>query len=429
MESNVKKSDLVLTDDKVAKMAEYAISAYFNMSHVSDSYDEFLSYVTASNNISEINSTDFKKFFNVRVVLDYMIDQNINISNMPKEELSLTIKEASKTVVSNLRKVANKTTLVKDVNDESELTSEFVINTLNENMVSILSSIYNAYRNNGIPYYIQINRGVLMNRKDTISVKTTDKLLDDTLDILNKVMNKYGDYCLEPMPLSVDLGNFGYIDLKSDYIHTVYNELMVVIDELLTSNGIIANNPNEKVNALNELLLKDPEIKSKLLFNLTGILKNRLLPKNEEEMVIETKPPVVSFEDAVDLTTDEINSILAESNKTHFEEVPRIDRAMKYEKYVDEISSLNKKMIGPNETETTLLDYLESEDVLNRIPDEAIITLEEGQTMTGEEFIRNKIVPYALEVGNSNIDMIMNAYGAKIKNQQEKVGFLSKIFK
>ena len=57
-----------------------------------------------------------------------------------------------------------------------------------------------------------------------------------------------------------------------------------------------------------------------------------------------------------------------------------------------------------------------------------VMTLQtENGKKSGEEFIRECVIPYALNKTDNDLDSIMSAYGAKIV--KEKTGILSRLFR
>lgn len=125
------------------------------------------------------------------------------------------------------------------------------------------------------------------------------------------------------------------------------------------------------------------------------------------------------------LTNEELDAIL--DNAAEIEQQKRAfnDRAKKYQSIVSESNVLNTKLIYNGE-EISLLDYLDKIDVLNKIPVDATISTENGKK-SGEEFIRECVIPYALNKTDNDLDSIMSAYGAKIV--KEKTGILSRLFR
>ena len=125
------------------------------------------------------------------------------------------------------------------------------------------------------------------------------------------------------------------------------------------------------------------------------------------------------------LTNEELDAIL--DNAAEIEQQKRAfnDRAKKYQSIVSESNLLNTKLIYNGE-EISLLDYLDKIDVLNKIPVDATISTENGKK-SGEEFIRECVIPYALNKTDNDLDSIMSAYGAKIV--KEKTGILSRLFR
>lgn len=125
------------------------------------------------------------------------------------------------------------------------------------------------------------------------------------------------------------------------------------------------------------------------------------------------------------LTNEELDAILDNAAEIEQQKREFNERAKKYQSIVSESNSLNTKLIYNGE-EISLLDYLDKIDVLNKIPVDATISTENGKK-SGEEFIRECVIPYALNKTDNDLDSIMSAYGAKIV--KEKTGILSRLFR
>lgn len=125
------------------------------------------------------------------------------------------------------------------------------------------------------------------------------------------------------------------------------------------------------------------------------------------------------------LTNEELDAILDNAAEIEQQKREFNERAKKYQSIVSESNLLNTKLIYNGE-EISLLDYLDKIDVLNKIPVDATISTENGKK-SGEEFIRECVIPYALNKTDSDLDSIMSAYGAKIV--KEKTGILSRLFR
>lgn len=125
------------------------------------------------------------------------------------------------------------------------------------------------------------------------------------------------------------------------------------------------------------------------------------------------------------LTNEELDAILDNAAEIEQQKREFNDRAKKYQSIVSESNLLNTKLIYNGE-EISLLDYLDKIDVLNKIPVDATISTENGKK-SGEEFIRECVIPYALNKTDNDLDSIMSAYGAKIV--KEKTGILSRLFR
>ena len=125
------------------------------------------------------------------------------------------------------------------------------------------------------------------------------------------------------------------------------------------------------------------------------------------------------------LTNEELDAILDNAAEIEQQKREFNEKAKKYQSIVSESNLLNTKLIYNGE-EISLLDYLDKIDVLNKIPVDATISTENGKK-SGEEFIRECVIPYALNKTDNDLDSIMSAYGAKIV--KEKTGILSRLFR
>ena len=139
--------------------------------------------------------------------------------------------------------------------------------------------------------------------------------------------------------------------------------------------------------------------------------------KNDSTVTPESEPS--------SLTNEELDAILDNAAEIEQQKRESNERAKKYQSIVSESNFLNTKLIYNGE-EISLLDYLDKIDVLNKIPVDATISTENGKK-SGEEFIRECVIPYALNKTDNDLDSIMSAYGAKIV--KEKTGILSRLFR
>ena len=167
---------------------------------------------------------------------------------------------------------------------------------------------------------------------------------------------------------------------------------------------------------LNTLMPNDDEVKNENNQSITD--KTSTMPSQDVD--ISTPESETSS-----LTSDEIDALLDEGVKKDNDQHEFEERAQKYQPIVSETSFLNTKLIY-NSEQITLLDYLDRIDVLNKIPLDATISTENGKK-SGEEFIRECVIPYALNKTDNDLDSIMTAYGAKIV--KEKTSILSRLFK
>ncbi len=125
------------------------------------------------------------------------------------------------------------------------------------------------------------------------------------------------------------------------------------------------------------------------------------------------------------LTNEELDAILDNAAETELHKRDFAEKAKKYQSIISESEFLNTKLMYNGE-QITLLDYLDKIDVLDKIPVDSTVTTENGKK-SGEEFIRECVIPYALNKTDNDLDSIMTAYGAKIV--KEKNGILSRLFK
>lgn len=167
---------------------------------------------------------------------------------------------------------------------------------------------------------------------------------------------------------------------------------------------------------LNSMMPNDAELKQE---------NNKSIENDSSSVTSQADSTIAPESEPSSLTNEELDAILdnvaeIEQQKREFNE-----RAKKYQSIVSELNLLNTKLIY-NGKEISLLDYLDKIDVLNKIPVDATISTENGKK-SGEEFIRECVIPYALNKTDNDLDSIMSAYGAKIV--KEKTGILSRLFR
>ena len=130
-----------------------------------------------------------------------------------------------------------------------------------------------------------------------------------------------------------------------------------------------------------------------------------------------------------ELSNEDVQSILSnEETMERNNEPERIDVALKYKDVFPAFDTLNQKITYDGH-EMTILDYLEMNEVLNKIALDKMYVDHEGVKLLGSEFIRERIVPYAKEVENTSVDEIISIYGLKEFKKKEKGSFLGKFFK
>lgn len=152
---------------------------------------------------------------------------------------------------------------------------------------------------------------------------------------------------------------------------------------------------------------------------------NQSIENDSSSITSQNDTTVTPESEPSSLTNEELDAIL--DNAAEIEQQKRAfnERAKKYQSIVSESNFLNTKLIYNGE-EISLLDYLDKIDVLNKIPVDATISTENGKK-SGEEFIKECVIPYALNKTDNDLDSIMSAYGAKIV--KEKTGILSRLFR
>ena len=152
---------------------------------------------------------------------------------------------------------------------------------------------------------------------------------------------------------------------------------------------------------------------------------NQSIENNSSSITSQADSTITPESEPSSLTNEELDAILDNASEIEQQKREFNERAKKYQSIVSESNFLNTKLIYNGE-EISLLDYLDKIDVLNKIPVDATISTENGKK-SGEEFIRECVIPYALNKTDNDLDSIMSAYGAKIV--KEKTGILSRLFR
>lgn len=152
---------------------------------------------------------------------------------------------------------------------------------------------------------------------------------------------------------------------------------------------------------------------------------NQSIENDSSSITSQNDTTVTPESEPSSLTNEELDAILDNASEIEQQKREFNERAKKYQSIVSESNFLNTKLIYNGE-EISLLDYLDKIDVLNKIPVDATISTENGKK-SGEEFIRECVIPYALNKTDNDLDSIMSAYGAKIV--KEKTGILSRLFR
>ena len=167
---------------------------------------------------------------------------------------------------------------------------------------------------------------------------------------------------------------------------------------------------------LNSMMPNDAELKQE---------NNKSIENDSSSVTSQADSTIAPESEPSSLTNEELDAILDNAAEIEQQKREFNERTKKYQSIVSELNLLNTKLIYNGE-EISLLDYLDKIDVLNKIPVDATISTENGKK-SGEEFIRECVIPYALNKTDNDLDSIMSAYGAKIV--KEKTGILSRLFR
>ena len=201
-----------------------------------------------------------------------------------------------------------------------------------------------------------------------------------------------------------------------------------------TNADVLVQEPQDSTNPV-ESENKEVDSTDKAIDDfLNSMMPNGTELKQESNQSIENDSSSITSQDDTtvtpesepsSLTNEELDAILDNAAEIEQQKREFNERAKKYQSIVSESNFLNTKLIYNGE-EISLLDYLDKIDVLNKIPVDATISTENGKK-SGEEFIRECVIPYALNKTDNDLDSIMSAYGAKIV--KEKTGILSRLFR
>lgn len=167
---------------------------------------------------------------------------------------------------------------------------------------------------------------------------------------------------------------------------------------------------------LNSMMPNDAELKQE---------NNQSIENDSSSVTSQADSTIAPESEPSSLTNEELDAILDNAAEIEQQKREFNESTKKYQSIVSESNLLNTKLIYNGE-EISLLDYLDKIDVLNKIPVDATISTENGKK-SGEEFIRECVIPYALNKTDNDLDSIMSAYGAKIV--KEKTGILSRLFR
>lgn len=201
-----------------------------------------------------------------------------------------------------------------------------------------------------------------------------------------------------------------------------------------TNADVLAQEPQDSIKPV-ESENKEVDSTDKAIDDfLNSMMPDGAELKQESNQSIESDSSSITYQDDTtvtpesepsSLTNEELDAILDNAAEIEQQKREFNEKAKKYQSIVSESNLLNTKLIYNGE-EISLLDYLDKIDVLNKIPVDATISTENGKK-SGEEFIRECVIPYALNKTDNDLDSIMSAYGAKIV--KEKTGILSRLFR
>ena len=509
------REELVKEDKDINTYIDVALKTYAVMDfNKNEGLKEFNRVVTKSDEVSQINEADLKSFFNLRLAMEYIVDNNIDITHMNKDERTNVEREISSKILSNLRSGKEGYLVVKS-GEVQEVEHTFVLNVSNESLISLLSNVYSNAKRANVPLVMEINSDIKENHKDSLKVSCANKDLEATINVLNSIN---GVNLLPPMNFIKNINNeVGYTNVSRDgktVIEVVYESLIHALDDVIASVSLEPATSDldrfQKIESIkssdakNMIVTKFKEYltNSGLSLNSFGIFENKTIENNMDETVINVKKPEITFEENIlndknatpeitseeiipetpafdvvqgkvpdapitqepvadvvqdvvpevpviqepvanviqdvvpetpvaqdELSDEDVQSILSNEETLERDNASeRIDVALKYKNVFPSIDILNQK-ITYNGEEMTTLDYLEMNDVLNKIAiDKTYVDLE-GVKLLGSEFIRERIVPYAKEVENTSVDEIINVYGLKEFKKKEKGSFLGKLFK
>lgn len=392
---------------------------------------------------SEVNKNDMKNFFNFRLATEYIARKKIDIFSLSESERNSTLENISSEILKTITGVNPDSIVIKDEDlNQNDMDCEYVLNIDNADLISWINSYFTLTGASKIPCYLRMHSDYNRPYVDSLVVGSNEKSRDIVLKTIMLTDEKLGGKILEPGKFLNTYGNIGYTrvyDGDKRLKDKVYESLIKNIDHILgtESQEISDLDRLEKLTSILNESIKEELVSSmsKELLSIDGL---------DEEVVIGVEKPSITFEDDLvkeiqnedasiadeeeKLSDEEINSII-DNSATYEGNNPseRIERAYPYRDLVDNISKLNTKILVDGK-EITLLDYLDEVHILDRIPLNSTVVDREGIRMTGEEFLRNRVIPYALEVPNSTLDGIIDAYGAKIQTKSEKASFLGKIF-
>ena len=475
----ISKEDLTKDTRDINTYIDQALKTYSLMDFSkNDGINEFFRVATMSNDTTSINLADFKRFFNLRLVMEYIISHNIDINHMKKDDRLILEKEISNNVLNDIRSGRKNYFTVKCGNVDL-VDHTFILNMENTDLISALSSVYSLAKKENTSLKLEINRDINSGHKNSLLISCDEKNLDTTINILNSINDIN---VLPPMNFVNNINDeIGYSNTRADgktVIEVVYESLIHALDDVIASvslepaiNDLDRYQKIESIKsneAKNMIVTKFKEylVNSGLSLTTFGVFEDKMLENKMDEIVIDVKKPEITFEENKlseenpkpefsldervseaptfdkiediepikettqdELSDEDVQSILSnEETMERNNEPERIDVALKYKDVFPALDTLNQKITYDGH-EMTILDYLEMNDVLNKIALDKMYVDHEGVKLLGSEFIRERIVPYAKEVENTSVDEIIGIYGLKEVKKKEKGSFLGKFFK
>lgn len=414
------------------------ITNYLNTSIPAVRFDGGYSLLKFLDNKVENNVFEEDKYSSI---IDIIVG-SIKMKNGAIDELVM-----NKTIYSNEKYISIPSAFINATvlnNTSHVFTIKSDISNFQDNIVSIIEALSNT----NYKFHLNISRKTTGGETPFIKIYTNDEYkeqIEQVLLSLNLKTLPQEDY---KVSLNNNIEYAKYINkLESLNIlsKSIIDGIISSIDEFLTINNHLNIDENLinkyrendlKYNAIQELLkyivsldrnfidaLID-RVMHNIMNNpdLTELyeVSNTIEQEEEEERIIKIEPPKIVHEE--ELVKDEPS--LTEEERTNL--IDESEQLNKIEKYQGLLSIDEAfEVLRPG---FTVYDYLEQNNVLNLIPLDAEILLDDGITMSGIEFIKTRVIP-GVKYYNQNtvIDTIQKYstdYMNKIESERIKLGGL-----